>query len=382
MSIETKFKKLKSLSFENTQAVLLWCFNLKASHKRKSPSFFTIKNSEKLKSVNVIFNKNISENTKKKLGGKFITINEYLSLEEFSKYLPCEINYENLTLTSICEADIKKFMLKETRLAYCDYQLTIPSEISLYERTIVDYLTPEKNSGYFLISMDCEMLITEKGKEIGRISLLDHNSNILLDEYVQPLGKVVDYMTKYSGLTKEKVEGGINFDELQEKVLSFVGKNTYILGHALENDLQYLKIKHSLLIDTSHIFKTHENKRLRLKHLLLKKLEKEVQNGEHSSVEDSKSCLDLLKYKIAEYKTLKDSFIAKKYLQLEHPIRFYDDTNFSSYKETILLEEKSLNFFNISDDNFTEIFNNFDNSMVNFIFFEEEDIIRMVCWNV
>jgi len=53
------------------------------------------------------------------------------------------------------------------------------------------------------VAMDCEMVGTgPKGSisNVGRVAVVNHHGHILLDSIVEPLAKVTDYRTKYSGL--------------------------------------------------------------------------------------------------------------------------------------------------------------------------------------
>ena len=53
------------------------------------------------------------------------------------------------------------------------------------------------------MSLDCEMVETQGGRdEVARVSLVAP-SGVLLDEFVLPEGKVTDYRTPYSGITAD-----------------------------------------------------------------------------------------------------------------------------------------------------------------------------------
>ncbi|TBU05327.1 exonuclease, partial [Hamiltosporidium magnivora] len=141
-------------------------------------------------------------------------------------------------------------------------------------------------------------------KEVGRVSILDNQCNVLYDKIINPENEIMDYLTEYSGLDKDSFEHAVSFLEMKNDLKKIIGKNTIILGHSLFNDLNVLKIYHDRLIDTSHLYKTKDNYKTSLKNLSKKYLNKEIQSNSHCSIEDAKVCLELLALKINELKDL------------------------------------------------------------------------------
>ena len=58
------------------------------------------------------------------------------------------------------------------------------------------------------MAIDCEMVETMGVRNsLARVSIVDQNSHVILDEFVVPPGGyVVDYRTRYSGITKEIID--------------------------------------------------------------------------------------------------------------------------------------------------------------------------------
>lgn len=52
-----------------------------------------------------------------------------------------------------------------------------------------------------IVAMDCEMVLTSKGHELARCTLVDENRKVIMDHYVRPAGPVLDYLTRFSGIT-------------------------------------------------------------------------------------------------------------------------------------------------------------------------------------
>lgn len=78
--------------------------------------------------------------------------------------------------------------------------------------------------------------------------------------------------------------------------------HTILLGHSLDCDLDSLKIRHPLVIDTSVIYRHHRGPPFKpsLKYLTQKYLGRVIQQGEggHDSEEDARACAGLLKMKL------------------------------------------------------------------------------------
>lgn len=54
--------------------------------------------------------------------------------------------------------------------------------------------------------MDCEMVYGVWGPELARVSVVDMHNELVLDLIVKPRNMVIDYNTRFSGLTANQVE--------------------------------------------------------------------------------------------------------------------------------------------------------------------------------
>ncbi len=129
---------------------------------------------------------------------------------------------------------------------------------------------------------------------------------MILDEYVLPQERVTDFRTAVSGITPKILkEKGIPFKEVQKKVADII-KDKILVGHALKNDLHALMLDHpgKLLRDTSR-YKPLKNPKTKkpqsLKNLAKQYLNKDIQSGEHSSVEDAQCAMEIYKLHKAEW---------------------------------------------------------------------------------
>ncbi|XP_067143596.1 exonuclease GOR-like [Centruroides vittatus] len=160
-----------------------------------------------------------------------------------------------------------------------------------------DYDFTEKN----IVVLDTEMCYTKLGLEITKVTLLSFDGSLLFETYVQPKSLIIDYNTEYSGITAEMLEKKktLQFEEVQALLLTIINKDTIIIGHGLENDLQALHFIHTKIVDTSVIFRTEPGFPFRpsLKCLSEKFLGQVIQKDTHDSREDCRVCLDLLMLK-------------------------------------------------------------------------------------
>ncbi|ELA46189.1 hypothetical protein VCUG_02325 [Vavraia culicis subsp. floridensis] len=318
---------IKSLNIDKIRALIQSIYNFK-----KKPSFVKVANRWNMKSFNVLFLVDECDDMTGKMGfdGSSFVARRMPKLPPFYTVYPLQDNFSVHEIERIVFKDIgedvrpdigvlkhveyfRHFVVKDPFSIYLEDDRFVNSDISVSEANKIDwrmYKRAYKHTAHKLIAMDCEMLVTDVGVELGRVTLLDIQGDTLLDIYVKTDNTVVDYRTEYSGLCEESFKQSVCFDAAQSMVLELIGIDTILLGHSLYNDLKILQINHGKLIDTSRLFRTRDNYKISLKSLANKYRCISIQNGTHCSYEDAYACLQLLSIKV---RTLYELFSSERY---------------------------------------------------------------------
>ena len=186
------------------------------------------------------------------------------------------VSFKDITchlMKTICNV----FRSEETSLT------NTPSSVTTYSSLLPPKISME---GYYdnvkVVGLDCEMVGGGKGgmkSLLARCSVVtldctpilkddSNNSNdeaespnsinknlvVLFDKYIIPKGRITDYRTQWSGITKETYDKNthsvpiVTFHQCQKEITelfsSIEEKSVLVVGHALENDFDALEIKH------------------------------------------------------------------------------------------------------------------------------------------
>ena len=132
--------------------------------------------------------------------------------------------------------------------------------------------------------------------ELTRITMVDWHGSVILDELIKTQFPILDLNTRFSGISSLD-QAKYDLDGILNCMESFIGTDTIIIGHGLENDLNALRLVHYNVIDTAHIY-PHPNGlpfRYSLRRLCKEKLQRIIQEGQHDSEVDALACIDLIK---------------------------------------------------------------------------------------
>ncbi|CAH0727593.1 unnamed protein product, partial [Brenthis ino] len=148
-------------------------------------------------------------------------------------------------------------------------------------------------------AIDCEMVESNRKSILARVSIVDQNGSVVLDEYVKPTGPVTDYREFVSGIKKRQLENGSDFYRVKDRVSSLI-HGCILIGHSLKVDLDVLGLTHTErnqrdLANYEPFTRANYGQPVALKTLALKHLGRVIQDGEHDSVQDAKACMEIYK---------------------------------------------------------------------------------------
>jgi len=106
---------------------------------------------------------------------------------------------------------------------------------------------------------------------------------------------------RFSGITEELLSPVCKtLDDAYKEISEWIGEETYLIGHGLENDLFALKIIHKNVLDSALLFPKGCGAKFKLKELAHKYLGRHIQDPKkgHNPVEDALAALNLIQLKL------------------------------------------------------------------------------------
>eukprot|EP00922_Rhytidocystis_sp_ex-Travisia-forbesii_P070193 GHVS01104901.1.p1 GENE.GHVS01104901.1~~GHVS01104901.1.p1 ORF type:complete len:403 (+),score=42.83 GHVS01104901.1:34-1242(+) len=92
------------------------------------------------------------------------------------------------------------------------------------------------------VAVDCEMVGCGPSGDVnglGRISIIDTEGGVVMDEFVKPMEPITDYRSHITGLYPHHLTQAMPFLLVREKVISIL-KDRIVVGHAVHNDFAVL----------------------------------------------------------------------------------------------------------------------------------------------
>ncbi|XP_029462364.1 RNA exonuclease 1 homolog isoform X2 [Rhinatrema bivittatum] len=154
------------------------------------------------------------------------------------------------TRYSCCEAIIGTPGCQVAKLHVHDGQ---KENLDGFMKTLIKLPPPDGNPGVF--ALDCEMCYTTQGLDLTRVTVVDSSLQIVYDTYVKPDNEIIDYNTRFSGVSEDDLKNiNTSIRDVQAVMLNMFSAETILIGHSLENDLFSLKLIHENVVDTSVVF--------------------------------------------------------------------------------------------------------------------------------
>ncbi|XP_061622993.1 putative exonuclease GOR isoform X2 [Phyllopteryx taeniolatus] len=101
---------------------------------------------------------------------------------------------------------------------------------------------PADSSCPGVYALNCELCYTIYGLELSRVTVVDSSLQVVYDTFVKPHNEVIDYNTRFSGISEQDMrDNHTSLAEVQKTLLSFICADTVLIGHGLETDLCALK---------------------------------------------------------------------------------------------------------------------------------------------
>lgn len=204
------------------------------------------------------------------------------------KYWTC---CQNSEFSSGCETGVHVWngLMPGQNGPFTGYVRTLPSNQRMHD------------NNYGIYAIDCEMCYTLYGLELTKVTVVDLYGNLVYDTLVKPKTKIIDYNTRFSGITEEQMLNvTMTLEQVQEELITFIHAETILLGHNLASDFKMLHLLHENVVDTTMMF-PHDYGFpycIGLKTLARKVLRRNIQENTHDSIEDARVVVDLVLRKV------------------------------------------------------------------------------------
>lgn len=95
-----------------------------------------------------------------------------------------------------------------------------------------------------MFALDCEMCRTTTGLlELTRISVVDESLNTIYDTFVKPENRIVDYLTRFSGVTKKILDPvTTRLSDVQRKIQELLPPDAILVGQSLNSDFHAMQV--------------------------------------------------------------------------------------------------------------------------------------------
>ncbi|XP_048051551.1 RNA exonuclease 5-like [Megalobrama amblycephala] len=298
---------------------LIQYITLKRCNRVKKPSWFSVSDDARLSRVNVMILDGLTQSHFYRYFSQFRHLQRYSSRWTLvssscdpltSDLLSSKVTVEThmpLPASLMCHPVIRRFGSSAAGL----------SSFLLTEQEMIKHNFPVKGGrgcegfvctesdgrvtdGSPLFGLDCEMCLTTEGLEVTRVALVDADGRCVLDELVKPPNRIINYCTRFSGITRSILKPvSTRLVDVQSKLLQLLPRDAVLVGHSLDGDLRVLQMIHPHVMDTSLLYRQEFGRRFKLKRLAQVILNQEIQSEDrrgHDPCEDALAALHLAQY--------------------------------------------------------------------------------------
>ncbi|GIX77702.1 putative exonuclease GOR [Caerostris extrusa] len=161
-----------------------------------------------------------------------------------------------------------------------------------------------------IYALDCEMSYTTSGLEVTKVGVVNAQGLTVYETYVRPNARVLDYNTRFSGITAKDLAGvTTTLLDVKARLMQLFDSNTILIGHAINNDLEALGLLHKRIIDTSVLYPNPVNplQKKSLRSLAAEYLAASIQDDSqgHDCIEDCRATMQLALLKVKQQGVLR-----------------------------------------------------------------------------
>jgi len=290
----------------------------------------------------------ISVTAKKKLIQEFGSLESALEKDEafkvFRSVFP--VKFSSAPKTRNEREGLKiKLLLSASQMIIENYPIPLRGELKerykdfKFSRTEYQEVSPSSP----LYSVDCEMCLTSAGSELTRVCVVDSSLKVVYHSMVKPPRPIINYLTKYSGITEDMLKDvTTTLEDVQRALSDLLPPDSILIGHSLNSDLMALKLAHPYVIDTSVCFniagqRPKKAKLAALSHLFLNMPIQQAGKLGHSPIEDAQAAMKLVLLKLEKGLAYGDAVLGGEVPQMSEDGTYKVPEDVSNVKEASLM---------------------------------------------